>query len=101
MIVVQQAALFVGQLVVPLVVAVMGDQADFLLPETGFQAQGKGGLAAARAARNADDKTVHEWFLPARSGAAGRFVVYCWQRLWRNVKPLSILFIIIPQNALF
>ena len=64
MVVVQQAALFIGQLVVALVVAVMGDQAHLFLPEAGFQPQGQGGLAAAGAACDADDQTVHDGSSP-------------------------------------
>ena len=59
-VVIQLAALFKGQLIVALIVAVMGDQAHFILAKTLLQPQCKGGLAAARAARNANDQVVHD-----------------------------------------
>jgi hypothetical protein len=59
-VVVQLAALFKGQLVVTLVVAVVGDQPHLVLPKALLQPQRKGGLAAARAARNANDQVVHD-----------------------------------------
>lgn len=53
-VVVQLAALLKGQLVVALVIAVVGDQAHFILAKTLLQPQSKGGLAAAGAACNAN-----------------------------------------------
>ena len=61
-VVVQLAALFKGQIVVALVVAVVGDQAHLVLAELLFQPQGKGGFAAAGAACNADDQVVHSCY---------------------------------------
>ena len=46
-VVVQFAALLKRQLVVALVIAVVGDEADFILPKPLFQPQGQRGLAAA------------------------------------------------------
>ena len=59
-VVVQLAALFKGQLIVTLVVAVVGDQAHLVLSKALLQAQRKGGLATARAARDANDQIVHD-----------------------------------------
>ena len=59
MVVVQLAALLKGQLVVALVIAVVGDQAHFILAKTLLQPQSKGGLAAAGAACNANDQIIH------------------------------------------
>ena len=59
-VVVHLAALFKGQLIVTLVVAVVGDQPHLVLPKAFLQPQRKGGLAAARAARNANDQVVHD-----------------------------------------
>ena len=58
-VVVQLAALFKGQLVVALVVAVVGDEAHLVLPKPLLQPQGQCGLAAAGTACNADDQIVH------------------------------------------
>src|SRR5699024_5168863 len=52
-VVVQLAPLLKGQVIVPLVVAVVGDQPDLVLPEPLFQPEGQGGLAAARTACDA------------------------------------------------
>ena len=59
MVVVQLAALLKRQLVVALVIAVVGDQAHFILAKTLLQPQSKGGLAAAGAACNANDQIIH------------------------------------------
>ena len=58
-VVVQFAALLKRQLVVALVIAVVGDQAHFILAKTLLQPQSKGGLAAAGAACNANDQIIH------------------------------------------
>ena len=58
-VVVQLAALLKGQLVVALVIAVVGDQAYFILAKTLLQPQSKGGLSAAGAACNANDQIIH------------------------------------------
>ena len=58
-VVVQFAALLKRQLVVALVIAVVGDEADFILPKPLFQPQGQRGLAAAGPAGNADDQIFH------------------------------------------
>ena len=58
-VVVELAALLVGQLVVALVIAVVGDQAHFILAKTLLQPKSKGGLAAAGAACNANDQIIH------------------------------------------
>ena len=58
-VVIQLAALFKGQLIVALVVAIVGDQPHLVLPKALLQPQCKGGLAAARAARDANDQVVH------------------------------------------
>ena len=59
MVVVQLAALLKRQIVVALIVAVMGDEAHLVLPETLLEPESQRGLAAARTARNADDQIVH------------------------------------------
>jgi len=58
-VIVQLAALLKGQLVVALVVAVVGDEAHFVLPEKRLEPTGQSGLAAAGAACDADDEIVH------------------------------------------
>ena len=58
-VVVQLAAFLKRQLVVALVIAVVGDEADFILPKPFFQPQGQRGLAAAGPAGNADDQIFH------------------------------------------
>ena len=58
-VVVQLAALFKGQVVVALIVAVVGDQPHLVLAKALLQPQGQGGLAAAGTACNANDQIVH------------------------------------------
>ena len=58
-VVVQLAALFKGQVVVALIVAVVGDQPHLVLTKALLQPQGQGGLAAAGTACNANDQIVH------------------------------------------
>lgn len=58
-VIVQLAALLKGQLVVAFVIAVVGDQAHFILAKTLLQPQSKGGLAAAGAACNANNQIIH------------------------------------------
>ena len=62
MIVVQLAAFLERQVIVALVVAVVRDQAYFVLAELLFQPQGKGGLATAGTACDADDQVVHSCY---------------------------------------
>ena len=58
-VVVQLAALFKGQVVVALIVAVVGDQPHLVLAKALLQPQGQGGLAAAGTACNANDQIIH------------------------------------------
>ena len=58
-VIVQLAALCKGQFIVALVVAVVGDQTHLVLPEPLLEPVSQRGLAAARAACDADDQIVH------------------------------------------
>ena len=58
-VVVELAALGKGELIVALIIAVVGDEAHLVLPKQLLQPKGQGGLAAARAARDANDQVVH------------------------------------------
>lgn len=83
-VVVEQLALFEGQLIMAFIVAVVVQHAD-IRPEIFLQLFGDGGFAAAGAPRDADDHRVHSVSLPhfffilshfgrLRNGRAGLFV---------------------------
>ena len=58
-VIIQLRALFIGELVMPLVIAVMPEDADFLPPEAFCQPVGQCGLSAAGPAGNPDQNCFH------------------------------------------